>query len=119
MTMYRWVGKQLDYDARPLAFPTKAAARASDPNWGVPIKIMFHFEDAWCVLVGSDPLDPNARLKLRNGGEAAVLRFALNSGARIIGLRDLTTADGTRDQDLWRGCMCGVIERETNPRAGV
>lgn len=63
------------------------------------VRACFNFEIAWIVR------DENGRVLMPDGAMAQAMDFRLTTPGHVIGLRDLSTADGRPWAAEWRAAM--------------
>lgn len=80
------------------------------------LRVCFNFEIAWIVR------DESGRVQMPDGSMAQAMEFHLATGGNVIGLRDLSTADGRPWAHEWRAAMnteirqAGPETHEPNPQ---
>jgi hypothetical protein len=69
------------------------------------LRIQFRFSIAYCILCGSN-------IKLTNGDWMPIFQAILITPGRVIGMRDLTTADQKPWAEEWRGALGEKIQAQ-------
>jgi hypothetical protein len=92
---YKWIGKMPE---NILAFATKKAIKRNPLD--MPVRVQFRFGISWCLL-------DCGKLKLSTGESIEVFQSCLITKGRVMGIRDLNTANGTQYESEWRGAFAG------------